>query len=68
MASTSGSRPAANSAAEGGLRLAAERPVVLIRGYGELSALKEVGETRILQKPYTDSDLVGKDHASIELR
>jgi CheY-like chemotaxis protein len=32
-------------------------PVILITGYRDLDALKEFGESRILQKPYTESEL-----------
>jgi CheY-like chemotaxis protein len=35
-------------------------PVILITGYGDLDALKEFGEARILQKPYTEAGLVDK--------
>jgi CheY-like chemotaxis protein len=35
-------------------------PVILVTGYSELDALNKIGERRILQKPYTDSELVRK--------
>jgi CheY-like chemotaxis protein len=35
-------------------------PVILVTGYGDLDVLKEFGESRILQKPFTEGDLVDK--------
>jgi DNA-binding LytR/AlgR family response regulator len=35
-------------------------PVILVTGYGDLAVLKEFGESRILQKPHTEGDLVDK--------
>jgi len=35
-------------------------PVILITGYGNREELKDLGEARILQKPYTEGELMGK--------
>jgi hypothetical protein len=32
-------------------------PVILVTGYGDLDANKESGESRVLLKPYTESNL-----------
>ena len=35
-------------------------PVLFITGYADLTALKEVGEDRIVQKPFREADLAAK--------
>jgi hypothetical protein len=35
-------------------------PVILVTDYDDLEALKQFGESRILQKPYTESDLANR--------
>jgi CheY-like chemotaxis protein len=40
-------------------------PVILITGHGDLDVLREFDESRILQKPYTESDLVDKITAAL---
>ena len=35
-------------------------PVVFITGYADLTALNEIGEDRIVQKPFRESDLASK--------
>jgi CheY-like chemotaxis protein len=40
-------------------------PVILVTGYRDLHALKEFGESRTLQKPYTESDLTEKITAAL---
>jgi CheY-like chemotaxis protein len=40
-------------------------PVILVTGYGDLDVLKEFGESRVLQKPYTEGDLAEKINAAL---
>ena len=40
-------------------------PVILVTGYGDLDLLKEFGKSRILQKPYSEADLVDKITAAL---
>ncbi len=40
-------------------------PVILVTGYGELEVLKSFGKSRILQKPYTENDLMNKITAAL---
>jgi FixJ family two-component response regulator len=40
-------------------------PVILVTGYGGLDVLKEFDETRILQKPYREDDLLDKIVAAL---
>jgi FixJ family two-component response regulator len=40
-------------------------PVILVTGYGDFDALKEFDEARILQKPYSEGDLVDKIAAAL---
>jgi CheY-like chemotaxis protein len=40
-------------------------PVILVSGYGDLDVLREFGEARILQKPYTGASLVDKITAAL---
>jgi PAS domain S-box-containing protein len=35
-------------------------PVILVTGHGDLDAIREFGESYVLQKPYTESDLADK--------
>jgi signal transduction histidine kinase len=35
-------------------------PVIVVSGYGNREELKDFGEARILQKPYTEGELMGK--------
>ena len=35
-------------------------PVIVVTGYGNREELKDFGETRILQKPYTEGELMEK--------
>lgn len=35
-------------------------PVILVTGYGNREVLKDFGEARILQKSYTDTELLEK--------
>ena len=35
-------------------------PIILVTGHGDLDVLKEFGKLRILQKPYTEGNLVDK--------
>ena len=37
-----------------------QTPIVFITGYVDLTALKEVGEDRIVQKPFREADLAEK--------
>ena len=41
-------------------------PVVFITGYADLAALKEVGEDRIVQKPFREADLADKIGRSLQ--
>jgi PAS domain S-box-containing protein len=40
-------------------------PVILVTGYVDLDVVKKFGESRILQKPYTEDDLVDKITAAL---
>jgi CheY-like chemotaxis protein len=40
-------------------------PVILVTGYCDHDLLKEFGDSRILQKPYTEGDLVDKIAAAL---
>jgi CheY-like chemotaxis protein len=40
-------------------------PVILVSGYGDLDVLREFGQARILQKPYTEASLVDKITAAL---
>jgi PAS domain S-box-containing protein len=40
-------------------------PVILVTGYRDLDALQEFGESRTLQKPYTESELTEKITAAL---
>lgn len=40
-------------------------PVVLVTGYGDLDSLKNFDDTRILQKPYREADLVERINAAL---
>ena len=42
-------------------------PVVFITGYADLTALKEVGEDRIVQKPFREADLADKIGRSLRM-
>jgi len=42
-------------------------PVVFITGYADLTALKEVGEDRIVQKPFREADLAEKVSRSLRV-
>jgi PAS domain S-box-containing protein len=42
-------------------------PVVFITGYADLTALKEVGEDRIVQKPFREADLAEKVSRSLRM-
>jgi PAS domain S-box-containing protein len=42
-------------------------PVVFITGYADLTALKEVGEDRIVQKPFREADLADKVGRSLRM-
>jgi CheY-like chemotaxis protein len=42
-------------------------PIVFITGYVDLTALKEVGEDRILQKPFREADLADKIGRSLRI-
>jgi len=35
-------------------------PVIVVTGYGNREELKDFGEARILQKPYTEGELMEK--------
>ena len=40
-------------------------PVILVSGYGDLDVLREFGQARIIQKPYTEASLVDKIAAAL---
>jgi CheY-like chemotaxis protein len=40
-------------------------PVILVTGYSDLEALREFDKSQILQKPYTEGDLVDKIRAAL---
>jgi signal transduction histidine kinase/DNA-binding response OmpR family regulator len=42
-------------------------PVLFVTGYGDLDLLREVGEERIVQKPFRSEDLVGKLESLIRI-
>ena len=42
-------------------------PIVFITGYVDLTALKEVGEDRIVQKPFREADLADKIGRSLRM-
>jgi PAS domain S-box-containing protein len=41
-------------------------PVILITGYGEVDALKDFGETRVLRKPYGEEELATKIASALQ--
>jgi FixJ family two-component response regulator len=41
-------------------------PVILVTGYGDIEVSKKFGESRIFQKPYTESDLANKITAALK--
>jgi CheY-like chemotaxis protein len=43
-------------------------PVILVTGYGNREALECFGEARILQKPYTEDELIGKIKVALNER
>ena len=42
-------------------------PVILVTGYGDLDATKESGESRVLLKPYSESNLADKITSALTL-
>jgi CheY-like chemotaxis protein len=40
------------------LRTHPDLPVILVTGYNDREMLKDLGEARILQKPYADDELL----------
>jgi CheY-like chemotaxis protein len=43
-------------------------PVIIVTGHGDVDMLKELGEARILHKPYTEGDLLNKITAALSLK
>jgi CheY-like chemotaxis protein len=41
-------------------------PVILVTGYVDLDVVKRFGEAHILQKPYTEGDLIDKITAALD--
>jgi CheY-like chemotaxis protein len=40
-------------------------PVILVTGYGDLEKLREFGESRLLQKPFSEGELMDKIAAAL---
>jgi CheY-like chemotaxis protein len=52
-------------AARAALELRPQLPVLFITGYADLKALRDVGEERIIQKPFRDEELSRKVQAAL---